>query len=299
MLDLSSKTGDLRDARGRPDVLPALRRRTSGSSRSTSTSTTPRSPTRPGSTTTTSSRRGATPTRSTASPTAFPYDGEVTVQVYRKDLYDAKGLKPADTYDELVANAKALNDPANRASTAWRCAASPAPARTCTSTRRCFRGFGGSWMQRQRVVVNSPEAVKALTWYVDTLTRVRAARGAQLELARHRRRVLAGHGRLLHRRAFVGRGDHQPGEVEGRRQDRLRALAEGPERQARDLDLELGLPDQRRAHRQAEEGDVAVHRVGGVAPRRRRAPRGSSPARPSARASTACRCGARPSSPRR
>ena len=72
------------------------------------------------------------------------------MQVYRKDLYDAKGLKPADTYDELVANAKALTDPPTRAPTAWRCAASPAPARTCTSTRRCLRGFGGSWMQRQQ-----------------------------------------------------------------------------------------------------------------------------------------------------
>ena len=29
----------------------------------------------------------------------MPYDGEVTIQVYRKDLYDAKGLKPADTLE--------------------------------------------------------------------------------------------------------------------------------------------------------------------------------------------------------
>ncbi len=47
-------------------------------------------------------------------PYAVPYDGEVTVQVYRKDLYDAKGLKPADTLDEFLKNAAALNDPANR-----------------------------------------------------------------------------------------------------------------------------------------------------------------------------------------
>jgi len=38
----------------------------------------------------------------------------VTVQVYRKDLYDAKGLKPADTLDEFLKNAAAINDPANR-----------------------------------------------------------------------------------------------------------------------------------------------------------------------------------------
>ena len=33
-------------------------------------------------------------------PYGIPYDGEVTVQVYRKDLYDAKGLHPAETYDQ-------------------------------------------------------------------------------------------------------------------------------------------------------------------------------------------------------
>ena len=64
-----------------------------------------------------------------------PYDGEVTIQVYRKDLYDAKGLKPADDLETFVKNAAALNSPNDRI---WgtRCAASPAPARTCTSIPR-------------------------------------------------------------------------------------------------------------------------------------------------------------------
>src|SRR5215218_4326750 len=43
-----------------------------------------------------------------------PYDGEVTIQVYRKDLYDAKGLKPADDLATFVANAAALNMPNDR-----------------------------------------------------------------------------------------------------------------------------------------------------------------------------------------
>ncbi|HTN27320.1 MAG TPA: extracellular solute-binding protein, partial [Burkholderiales bacterium] len=47
-------------------------------------------------------------------PYGIPYDGEVTVQVYRKDLYDAKGLKPADTLEEYLKNAQAVHDPANR-----------------------------------------------------------------------------------------------------------------------------------------------------------------------------------------
>ena len=44
----------------------------------------------------------------------MPYDGEVTVQVYRKDLYDAKGLKPADDLETFVKNAAALNAPNDR-----------------------------------------------------------------------------------------------------------------------------------------------------------------------------------------
>ena len=196
-------------------------------------------------------------------PYGIPYDGEVTVQVYRKDLYDAKGLKPADTYDQLIANAKALTD---------------ANARTYGLALRGFSGAGpehvhlpvavprlrrqlDAGQHRRRQLAAGGAGAAVVRRHADGL---RAAGGAQLELARHRRRVLAGHGRDLHRRALLGRGDHQPGEVEGRRQDRLRALAEGPERQARDLDLELGLPDQRRADREAEEGDVAVHRVGGL-----------------------------------
>ena len=43
-----------------------------------------------------------------------PYDGEVTIQVYRKDLYDAKGLKPADALETFVSNAAALNAPNDR-----------------------------------------------------------------------------------------------------------------------------------------------------------------------------------------
>ena len=39
-------------------------------------------------------------------------------------------------------------------------------------------------------------------------------------------------------------------------------LAEGAERQARDLDLELGLPDQRLPHRETEEGHLALHHLG-------------------------------------
>jgi ABC-type glycerol-3-phosphate transport system substrate-binding protein len=102
-------------------------------------------------------------------PYGIPYDGEVTVQVYRKDLYDAKGLKPATTYDELLANAKALHNPAERIyGLALRGFAGA--GQNMYIYPSILRGFGGSWMQGGKVVVNSPEAVKALQWYVDALT---------------------------------------------------------------------------------------------------------------------------------
>ena len=101
-------------------------------------------------------------------PYGIPYDGEVTVQVYRKDLYAAKNLKAADTYEELTANAKALNDPANRMyGLALRGFAGA--GQNMYIYPSLFRGFGGSWGSGNQIVVNSPEAVRALTWYVDTL----------------------------------------------------------------------------------------------------------------------------------
>jgi len=102
-------------------------------------------------------------------PYGIPYDGEVTVQVYRKDLYAAKGLKPADTYDQLVANAKALHDPNNRVYGLAMRGFSGA-GQNMYIYPSLFRSFGGDWFQNKNLVVNSPEAVKALEWYVSTLT---------------------------------------------------------------------------------------------------------------------------------
>ena len=102
-------------------------------------------------------------------PYGIPYDGEVTVQVYRKDLYDAKGLKPADTLDQLVANAKALTDAnARRYGLALRGFAGA--GQNMYIYPSLFREFGGAWMQGNAIVVNSAAAVQALQWYVDTLT---------------------------------------------------------------------------------------------------------------------------------
>jgi multiple sugar transport system substrate-binding protein len=102
-------------------------------------------------------------------PYGIPYDGEVTVQVYRKDLYDAKGLKPADTLDQLLANAKAVHDPDNRV---WGLALRgfAGAGQNMYIYPSIFRSFGGEWFKGGKLVVNSPEAVQALDWYVNALT---------------------------------------------------------------------------------------------------------------------------------
>ena len=103
-------------------------------------------------------------------PYGIPYDGEVTVQVYRKDLYDAKGLKPADTLDQFLENAKALNDPANRLyGLALRGFAGA--GQNMYIYPSIFREFGGDWFQGSAVKANTPEGVRALEWYVDALTK--------------------------------------------------------------------------------------------------------------------------------
>ena len=83
-------------------------------------------------------------------PYAIPYDGEMTVQVYRKDLYDAKGLKPAETLEQFVANAKALHDPNDRLwGTALRGFAGA--GQNMYIYPSIFRGFGGNWFAGDKI----------------------------------------------------------------------------------------------------------------------------------------------------
>ena len=98
----------------------------------------------------------------------IPYDGEMTVQTYRKDLFDAKGLKPADTLDDVVRNAKALHDPANRM---WGFClrGMPGAGQNMYIYPSILGAFGGRWFEPGgKIRVNSPEAVAALEWYVTT-----------------------------------------------------------------------------------------------------------------------------------
>ena len=44
-------------------------------------------------------------------PYGIPFEGEATIQIYRSDVYDKLGLKPAETLEDYAANAAKVNDP--------------------------------------------------------------------------------------------------------------------------------------------------------------------------------------------
>ncbi len=97
-----------------------------------------------------------------------PYDGEVTLQVIRKDLYEAKGIKPADDLQAFVSNAAAVHDPGNRV---WGAALRglAGAGQNVYIYSSIFREFGGQWFKDGRISVNGPEAEAALNWYVDLM----------------------------------------------------------------------------------------------------------------------------------
>ena len=197
-------------------------------------------------------------------PYGIPFDGEATIQIYRKDVYDAKGLKPADTLDQYAANAKAVHDPDNRL---WGCALRGfrGAGQNMYIYPSLFRAYGGEWFDGKRVVVDSPEALAALEYYVSLLNSY-APSGVENwnwpDIADAFGQGTVGSYIDAHGSAAVV-ANPEKSKVVGK--IGFARWPKGPVGQARDLDLELELPDQRGAQHQAEAGHVAVRAMGGIA----------------------------------
>ena len=190
-----------------------------------------------------------------------PYDGEVTIQVYRKDLYDAKGLKPADTLEADVANAAALNNPNDRI---WGCALRgvAGAGQNMYIYPSIFREFGGNWMEDGKLTRERPRGRNGACLVCRRDAQIRAGGGGELELAHIADAFSQGTVANYidaHSSASVI-NNPEKSKVIGKLPMRA---GPGSVRQAHDLDLELGLSDQRRAIRQEEKGNLAVHPVGG------------------------------------
>lgn len=102
-------------------------------------------------------------------PYGIPFDGEATLQIYRTDVYQQAGLKPAETLEDYAANAGAVNDPANRL---WGAALRgfKGAGQNMYIYPSIFIEYGGEWFDPSgKMVVNGEAAVEALSWYVKLL----------------------------------------------------------------------------------------------------------------------------------
>lgn len=101
-------------------------------------------------------------------PYGMPFDGEATIQIYRKDVYDAAGIGPAETLDEYASNAEKVHDPDNRL---WGCALRGfrGAGQNMYIYPSIFRAYGGEWFDGDRMTVDTPEALGALEYYVNLL----------------------------------------------------------------------------------------------------------------------------------
>lgn len=90
---------------------------------------------------------------------AATYDGDILQVTYRKDLFDAAGLKPATTWDEFVALAKELHKPPAQYGNAFLAARGFCYAWFIN----IFAGLGGHWFTSDmKAGFNSDAGVKAL-----------------------------------------------------------------------------------------------------------------------------------------
>jgi mevalonate kinase len=102
---------------------------------------------------------------------ALPFYGESSLLVYRKDLFDAKGLQMPEqpTYDDIKRFADALTDKSKniygitlRGKPGW--------GENMAYIGTLINTFGGTWFdEKWHPTIDSPEWKKAITFYVDLL----------------------------------------------------------------------------------------------------------------------------------
>ena len=98
-----------------------------------------------------------------------PINPNIPLLYYRSDLYEENGLEVAETWDELLANAKALHDPPERYGIVQR------GVRGAFDVTYDFLPYlwsmGGDFFRDQKagdytIVINSPESKAALDYYI-------------------------------------------------------------------------------------------------------------------------------------
>ena len=144
---------------------------TTGSSRSTLIWTTPIYRHRLVRSTTIFPQTGAAVARSAARHTAFRTTARPRCRSIARTSTKRRGITPAETLDDSWPMPPRFTT-RQIGFGARRCAASAAPARTCTSIHRSSASSAASWYDaNKKLVVTTEPAIKALEWYADLLRR--------------------------------------------------------------------------------------------------------------------------------
>lgn len=100
---------------------------------------------------------------------ALPSEGEVTIHIYRKDLYEANGLSAPGTLEELRETAAVLNgSQPNLAGMAFR--GFRGAGQNMYIWPSLFRSYGGEWFDGNgNPQVNSAAGIDSLTYYVEMM----------------------------------------------------------------------------------------------------------------------------------
>src|SRR5215471_13128447 len=102
---------------------------------------------------------------------ALPFYGESSMLMYRKDLFDAKGLKMPDqpTYEDIAKFAEALTDKA-KGQYGITLRGQPGWGENMAFLSTLINTFGGTWFDMNWVpTIDTPEWKKAISFYVDLM----------------------------------------------------------------------------------------------------------------------------------
>lgn len=97
-----------------------------------------------------------------------PFTGGGDVMLYRKDIFEEKGIEVPKTLDDLVAAIKAANDPDNGVY-GWTARGQRGSGMNVWRWTPFFRGMGGEWLDGNTPIFDSAEAVAATELYIDLM----------------------------------------------------------------------------------------------------------------------------------
>ncbi len=196
---------------------------------------------------------------------ALPVDPNVQILVYRKDLFEQKGLKPPATWDDLLAAAKALHDPAREKYGIAVTASSD--IQTALYLLLAQWSYGAELVDATgRGALNTPAGKQGRRGLPGALE-VRAAQREELQLRRREQGDPARPGRDGHPVGLWRAADGGQDALQRRGQAGLRASAEGraPDADARRVD-DRDRQEQRQPGRRLAVRHMAVRQ--GVRPGR-------------------------------